>query len=81
VGATPGTWAAGGGLNAASTWIRSGVCLAKLMGPITLTRDGHRLVAKVRGNPPALLELNDELYNRGAGSPSHTPASTFLLVA
>jgi len=42
--------------------------LAKLVGPITLRRDGHRLVAELRGNLPALLELDDELYNRGAGS-------------
>jgi len=41
--------------------------LAKLVGQITLKRDGDRLVAELRGNLPAILELEDELYNRGAG--------------
>jgi hypothetical protein len=41
--------------------------LAKLVGRITLRRDGDRLVAELQGNLPALLELDDELYNRGAG--------------
>ncbi len=43
--------------------------LAKLVGQITLRRDGDRLVAELRGNLPALLELDEELYNRGARSP------------
>ncbi len=29
--------------------------------------DGDRLVAELRGNLPAILELEEELYNRGAG--------------
>jgi hypothetical protein len=41
--------------------------LAKLVGPITLRRDGARLIAELRGNLPALVELEDKLYNRGAG--------------
>jgi hypothetical protein len=41
--------------------------LAKLIGQVTLRRDGDRLVAELRGNLPALLELDDKLYNRGAG--------------
>ena len=41
--------------------------LAKLLGPITLHRDGDRLMAEMRGNLPALLDINEELYNRGAG--------------
>jgi len=41
--------------------------LAKLLGPITLRRDGDKLVAEMRGNLPALLELDEGLYNRDAG--------------
>ncbi len=41
--------------------------LAKLVGQITLKKDGDRLVAELRGNLPAILELEEELYNRGAG--------------
>ncbi len=46
---------------------RSRNLLAKLVGQITLRKDGDRLVAELRGNLPALLELDEELYNRGAG--------------
>lgn len=31
--------------------------LAKLLGPITLRRDGDKLVAEMRGNLPALLRI------------------------
>jgi hypothetical protein len=41
--------------------------LVKLVGKITLKRGGDRLVAELRGNLPAILELEEELYNRGAG--------------
>ncbi len=41
--------------------------LAKLVGRITLRRDEDHLVAELRGNLPVILELEDELYNRGAG--------------
>ncbi len=41
--------------------------LAKLLGPITLRRDGDRLLAEMRGNLPALLGMDESLYNRGAG--------------
>ncbi len=42
--------------------------LAKLLGPITLRRDGNRLIAELKGNLPALLRMDGEaLYNRGAG--------------
>jgi hypothetical protein len=44
--------------------------LAKLLGPITLRREGNKLVAEVRGNLPTLLDMNDALYKCGAGSPS-----------
>ncbi len=44
--------------------------LAKLLGPITLRRDGNRLIAELRGNLPALLGLDNKLYNSGAGGPS-----------
>ncbi len=44
--------------------------LAKLLGPITLRRDGDRLVAEMKGNLPALLEMDVEpLYNRGSPNP------------
>ena len=44
--------------------------LAKLLGPITLRRDGDRLVAKMKGTLPALLEMDGEmLYNRGSPNP------------
>ncbi len=32
--------------------------LAKLLGPITLRRDGDRLAAEMKGNPIALLEMD-----------------------
>ncbi len=42
--------------------------LAKLLGPITLRRDGNRLIGELKGNLPALLRMDGEaLYNRGAG--------------
>ncbi len=41
--------------------------LAKLLGPITLRRVGEKLVAEMRGNLPALLGMDEPLYNRGAG--------------
>ena len=41
--------------------------LAKLVGHITLRRDGDRLVAKLRGNLPGLLEMDEGLDNSGAG--------------
>jgi site-specific DNA recombinase len=40
--------------------------LAKLIGQVTLRRDGNQLVAELRGNLPAPLELDDKLYNHGA---------------
>ncbi len=46
---------------------RARVLLAKLVGHITLRRDGDSLVAELRGNLPALLEMDEPLYNRGAG--------------
>ncbi len=42
--------------------------LAKLIGQVTLRRDGQRLVAEVQGNLSGLLELNDQpLYKGGSG--------------
>jgi len=41
--------------------------LAKLIGHVTLRRNGERLVAELRGNLPALLELDEALDNSGAG--------------
>src|SRR5579864_8776938 len=41
--------------------------VAKLIGQVTLRRDGSRVVAELRGNLPAPLELDNKLYNRGAG--------------
>lgn len=42
--------------------------LAKLLMPITLRREGNRLIAEMKGNLPALLEMDGEaLYNRGSG--------------
>lgn len=41
--------------------------LAKMVGQITLKRDGDRLIAELRGNLPALLELDEGLDNPGAG--------------
>jgi hypothetical protein len=41
--------------------------LAKLLGPITLRRDGDKLIAEMRGNLPVLLEMEGEvLYNPGS---------------
>jgi hypothetical protein len=48
-------------------------------GPITLSRDGDKLVAEMRGNLPALLEVSEELYNRGAGSPVRLFPTSLLL--
>lgn len=42
--------------------------LVKLVGRIRRRRDGDRLVVELQGNLPALLELDEELYNHGAGS-------------
>jgi hypothetical protein len=53
--------------------------LARLLGPITLSRDGDKLVAEMRGNLPALLEVSEELYNRGAGSPVRLFPTSLLL--
>ncbi len=43
--------------------------LAKLLGPITLRRDGGKLVAEMRGNLPALLEMDERCITmeRGTG--------------
>ncbi len=42
--------------------------LAKLLGPITLRREGGKLIAEMKGNLPALLEMGEEaLYKRGSG--------------
>lgn len=47
--------------------------LGKLLGPITLRRDGDKLVAEMRGNLPALLEVEGEaLYNPGSPNPLRT---------
>jgi hypothetical protein len=35
--------------------------LANLVDPISPKRDGDRMVAELRGNLPAMLELEDEL--------------------
>ncbi len=42
--------------------------LAKLLGPITLRREGDKLVAELKGNLHALLEMDrgEALYNCGA---------------
>jgi hypothetical protein len=49
-------------------------------GPITLSRDGDKLVAEMRGNLPALLEVSEELYNHGAGSPAlELPTEVFRI--
>jgi hypothetical protein len=48
--------------------------LAKLIGHVTLRRDSERLVAELRGNLPALLELDEALDNPGAGSPTSSLA-------
>ena len=41
--------------------------LAKLVGHITLRRNGDRVVAEMRGNLPGLLEIDERLDNSGAG--------------
>jgi predicted S18 family serine protease len=42
--------------------------LAKLLGPITLRREGGKLIAEMKGNLPALLRMDGEaLYNGGSG--------------
>lgn len=41
--------------------------LAKLVGHVTLRRDGDHLVAEMRGNLPGLLEIDEQLDNSGAG--------------
>ncbi len=42
--------------------------LAKMLGKVTLRRDGARLLADVKGNLPGLLELDEEVFGRaGAG--------------
>ncbi len=47
---------------------RSRTLLAKLVGHITLRRDGDKLVAEMKGNLPALLEMDEEaLYKAGSG--------------
>ncbi|HEX2713776.1 MAG TPA: recombinase family protein [Candidatus Acidoferrales bacterium] len=52
---------------------RARTLLAKLIGPVVLRREGRRLVAEVRGNLEALLELDSAREislcggNRGAG--------------
>ncbi len=44
--------------------------LAKLIGQVTLRRDGQRLVAELQGNLSGLLELdNQPLYKGGSGDP------------
>jgi len=44
--------------------------LARLLRPITLRRDGDKVVAEMKGNLPALLETNGgTLYNPGSPSP------------
>lgn len=40
-----------------------------------MEKGGNRLVAELRGNLTAILELEEKLYNRGAGSPSLTLAT------
>ncbi len=41
--------------------------LAQLLGPITLRPMGDKLIAELKGNLPALLEMDEALYNCGAG--------------
>ena len=55
--------------------------LTKLLGPITLRRDSVRLIAELRGNLPALLQIGGEaLYNPGAGSPAlRLPTKVYYL--
>jgi len=44
--------------------------LAKLIGQVTLRRNGQRLVAELQGNLSGLLELdNQPLYKGGSGGP------------
>lgn len=45
--------------------------LAKMLGKVTLRRDGARLLADVKGNLPGLLDVDEEVFGKaGAGSPS-----------
>lgn len=46
---------------------RARTLLAKLIGHVTLRRDGERLVAELRGNLPGLLGIDEGLDNPGAG--------------
>ena len=42
--------------------------LAKMLGKVTLHRDGTRLIADVKGNLPVLLDVDEEVFGRaGAG--------------
>jgi site-specific DNA recombinase len=44
--------------------------LVKMLGKVTLRRDGARLLADVKGNLPGLLDVDEEVFGRaGAGSP------------
>ena len=43
-----------------------------------MEKGGNRLVAELRGNLPAILELEEKLYNRGAGSPFPMQPSTVI---
>jgi site-specific DNA recombinase len=49
---------------------RARALLAKLIGRVTLRREGQRLVAELQGNLSGLLELDDQpLYKGGSGGP------------
>ena len=42
--------------------------LAKMLGKVTLRRDGARLLADVKGNFPGLLDVDEAVFGRaGAG--------------
>ena len=44
--------------------------LAKMLGKVTLRRDGARLLADVKGNLPGLLDVDEEVFGKaGAESP------------
>jgi hypothetical protein len=50
--------------------------LSKMLGKVTLRRDGERLLAEVKGDLRGLLDVGEEVFGRvGAGSPSLTLAT------
>ena len=49
--------------------------LVKMLGKVTLRRDGTRLLADVKGDLPSLLDVDEEVFGRaGAGRENQSPS-------